>query len=150
MLTERIIRDTRPAQKTRILWDNQVKGLGVRITPTGLKAYVLDYRMDGRRHRAVLARASEISLREARKRAGAELVRIRAGESDPLTRRREARIALTVNEGLDRFFAEHVPARLKAGLMARSTVSTYRRQAARYLRPAIGNRPIADVTSPRH
>ena len=146
MLTERIIRDSGPALKTRILWDNQVKGLGVRITPTGLKAYVLDYRMSGRRHRAVLARTSELSLREARKRAGAELVRIRTGESDPLTRRREARIALTVNEGLDRFFAEYVPTRIEAGRMAKSTVDIYRRQAARYLRPALGKRQIADVT----
>ncbi len=146
MLTERMIRDSRPALNTRILWDNQVKGLGVRITPTGLKAYVLDYRMSGRRHRAVLARTSELSLRDARKRAGAELVRIRAGESDPLTRRREARMALTVNEGLDRFFAEYVPTRIEVGRMAKSTVDIYRRQAARYLRPALGKRQIADVT----
>ena len=75
MLSERIIRDTQAETKTRILWDQEVKGLGVRITPGGTKAYVLDYRMHGRRHRVVLARTAEISLEEVRKRAGAERVR---------------------------------------------------------------------------
>ena len=146
MLTERIIRDAQPEPKTRILWDQEVKGLGVRITPKGTKAYVLDYRMNGRRHRVVLARTAEISLEEVRKRAGAERVRVRAGESDLLTRRREARASPTVNEGLERFFAEYVPARLAAGRMAPGTVDGYRQQATRYLRPALGRRRIADIT----
>ena len=146
MLTERIIRNARAEPKTRILWDQEVKGLGVRITPKGTKAYVLDYRMNGRRHRVVLARTTEISLEGVRKRAGAERVRIRAGEGDLLTRRREARTSPTVNEGLDRFFAEYVPARLAAGRMAPGTVNTYRQQATRYLRPALGRRQIVDVT----
>ena len=146
MLSERIIRDTGPTPKTRILWDDQVRGLGVRITPKGVKAYVLDYRINGRRHRVVLARTTELALKDARQRAGAELVRIRAGESDLLTRRREARVALTVDEGLERFFAEYVPARLKAGRLAPRTAYNYRRQAARHLRPALGRRRIPDVT----
>ena len=111
-LAERTIRDAQPGPKQRFLWDAQVKGLGVRITPAGSKAYVLDYRIHGRRRRGVLARVSEISLREARCRAGAELARIRAGESNPLTRRQEAREAPTVNDGIDRFFGpESVHAR---------------------------------------
>ena len=104
-----------------------------------------DYRINGRRHRVVLARTAEISLAEIRKRAGAERVRIRAGEDDLLTRRREARASPTVNEGLERFFAEYVPARLAAGRMAPGTVNTYRQQATRYLRPALGRRRIADI-----
>ena len=84
MLSELIIRDTRPEPKTRILWDHKVKGLGVRITPKGVKAYVLDYRINGRRHRVVLARTAELSLSKARERAGAELVR------DPRGRGRSA------------------------------------------------------------
>ena len=146
MLSELIIRDTRAEPKTRILWDHKVKGLGVRITPKGVKAYVLDYRINGRRHRVVLARTAELSLSKARERAGAELVRIRAGEDDLLTRRREARASPTVNEGLERFFAEYVPARLAAGRMAQGTVDSYRRQAACHLRPALGRRRIPDIT----
>ena len=145
-LTERTIRDAQPGPKQRFLWDAQVKGLGVRITPAGSKAYVLDYRIHGRRRRGVLARVSEISLREARQRAGAELARIRAGESDPLTRRQEAREAPTVNGGIDRFFGEHAPARIATERLTERTVREYRWQADRHIRPAIGKRRIEDVT----
>ena len=146
MLTERLIRDTPPGGKDRILGDAQIKGLGVRIRTSGTKTYILNYRVSGREHRVTLARVGEMALREARERAGAELVRIRAGEADPLTRRREARGAPTVNEGLERFFTEYAPARVEAGRLALGTVDGYRRQAARYLRPALGERRIVDIT----
>ena len=145
-LTERTIRDAQPGPKQRFLWDAQVKGLGVRITPAGSKAYVLDYRMHERRRRPVLARVSEISLREARQRASAELARIRAGESDPLTRRQEAREAPTVNDGIDRFFGEYAPARIATERLTERTAREYRWQADRHIRPAIGKRRIEDVT----
>ena len=144
-LTERTIRDAQPGSKQRFLWDAQVKGLGVRVTMAGSKAYVLDYRMHGRRRRAVLARVSEVSLREARQRAGAELARIRAGESDPLTRRQEASAAPTVNDGLDRFFGEWAPTRIATERLTERTTREYRWQAERYVRPAIGRLRIEDV-----
>ena len=144
-LTERTIRDAQPGSKQRFLWDAQVKGLGVRITTAGSKAYVLDYRMHGRRRRAVLARVSEVSLREARLRAGAELARIRAGETDPLTRRQEARAAPTVNDGLDRFFGEYAPNRIATERLTERTTREYRWQAERHVRPALGRLRIEDV-----
>ena len=146
MLTERIIRDARPGAKTRILWDAQVKGLGVRITPGGAKSYVLNYRVGGRSKRATLGRVSELALKAARERAGAELAAIRAGESDPVERRREAREAPTVSDGLDRFFDEFVPGRIAMGRLKDSTVREYRHQAERPIRPALGKLRIANVT----
>ena len=88
MLTERKIRDAKPGPKTVIMRDGEVTGLAVRIAPGGTKAYVLDYRANGRRRLATLARCSEISLKEVRAIAGRELVAIRAGEAGPLRRRR--------------------------------------------------------------
>ena len=63
MLTERRIRDAKPGPKTRILWDAQVKGLGVRITPAGAKSFILNYYVGGRERRATLARVSEVTLK---------------------------------------------------------------------------------------
>ena len=146
MLTERRIRDLKPAAKTAFLWDGQVTNLGVRITPKGAKAFVLFYRAAGRKHLATLARCSEISLKAARERAGRELAAIRDGDADPLERRREAREAPTVADGLDRFFGEYVPERIATGRMTETTARKYRNQADNYLRPAVGKRPVADVT----
>lgn len=145
MLTAKRIRDAKPEPKARILWDGQVKGLGVRITPRGAKSFVLNYRAGGRERRATLARCSEISLLAARERAGRELAAIRAGESDPLERRREAKEARTVNDGMDRFF-RYCDERIATGRLTQRTATEYRQQADRVIRPAIGRKAIADVT----
>ena len=145
MLTERRIRDAKPEPKTRFLWDGQVKGLGVRITPAGVKAFVLFYRTAGRKRLATLARVSELSLDAARKRAGEELAAIRNDNHDPLESRRELREAPTVNDGLDRFFGDFVEERIATGRMKPSTVREYRLQATATVRPAIGKRRIEDI-----
>ena len=139
MLTEKRIRDAKPGGKTRVLWDGQVRGLGVRIAAGGTKAYVLSYRAGGRKHIATLARCSEIGLREARERAGTELARVRDGEADVLSRRRETRAVPTVADGLDRFFAEFVVDRMALGKLKARTVHEYRLQAESVIRPALGS-----------
>ena len=146
MLTERRIRDAKPEARTRILWDSQVKGLGLRITPRGTKSYILNYRVAMRECRATLARTSELSLKAARERAAEELAAIRAGRPHPLERRHEANAAPTVADGLDRFFNKFTPARIDIGRMAARTVKEYRKQALQYLVPALGKRKIRDVT----
>ena len=147
MLTERIIRDAKPTGKAYTLWDSMVAGLGLQVTQAGKRNFVLRYKdATGRKRQAILCRASEVSLRNIRQRAGAELVRIRGGETDPLERRREAMEAPTVNEGLDRFFDEFVPERMATGRMTQATAAKYRNQADNYLRPALERRRVADVT----
>lgn len=69
MLTDRRIRDAKPGPKPIILWDSHVAGLGVRITPRGVKSFVLNYRADGRERRATLARVGVMTLKAARSRA---------------------------------------------------------------------------------
>lgn len=145
-LTEKRIRDAQPGATTFVIWDRVVKGFGLRVTPNSVKAYVLDYRADGRKRRFTLARAGELSLKDARERAGAELVAIRNGEADPLKRRRDIQAAPTVNDGLDLFFSDYVPRRIADGRMAPRTAKDYRAQADRTIRPGIGTMKIAEVT----
>ena len=139
MLTLRLIRDAKPGKKTRILWDAKVRGLGLRVTPGGVKAFILNYRVAGRERRATLGRYPAISLCAARERAGSELAGIRAGETDPLERRRETREAPTVADGLDRFFGQYVPARQAIGRLAPKTVEEYGYQARGIIRPALSD-----------
>ena len=145
-LTERRIRDARPGPRTRILWDAEVAGLGVRITAGGTKAYILNYRVAGRERRATLARFGELSLRAARERAAAELVAIRAGETDPLERRRAAGEAPTVADLVARFLEVEAPSRIKRGRLKPGTVEVYGYQCRKHILPAIGKRRVAEVT----
>ena len=146
MLTERIIRDAKPGPKPAFLWDRKVVGLGCKVAASGTKTYILNYRAAGRERRATLARCSEISLADARERAGRELAAIRNGEADPLKRRREAREAPTVAEFVRQFFEIEAPARIKRGRMKPGTVEVYRYQADKHILPAISKRRVEDVT----
>ncbi|NNL74686.1 MAG: DUF4102 domain-containing protein [Silicimonas sp.] len=78
-LTAKKVRDTKPANRNRIIWDDTIKGLGLRVTKGGARSFVLSYRADGRKRLMTLARVSEISLEDARKLAGDHLVRVRQG-----------------------------------------------------------------------
>lgn len=148
-LTERAIRDAKPGDKPFVIWDRAVAGFGVRVFPSGRKAFILNYRVAGRERRATLAQCAgkgALPLKDARERAARELAAIRAGETDPLRRQREARDAPTVADGLDRFFREFVPDRIAKGRLSERTAADYRAQANRSIRPALGSMKIAEVT----
>ena len=145
MLSERIVRDAKSDGRARTIWDREVTGLGLQITQAGKKNYVLRYIVAGRRRQAILCRAGEVSLREIRQRAGEELLRIRAGESDPLERQREAREAPTMADLCARFLSEYAPARMERGRMALRTVREYRYQIGHYILPPLGRLRVESV-----
>ena len=145
MLTEAKIRDFKPEAANRIHWDHAVKGLGVRVTPAGSKAYIIQYRAAGRSRRSTVAQCSAITLKRAREVAGAQLLAIRHEGDDPLRRRQDAVTSPSVGDGLDRFFREDGPRRVADKLMVPDTLATYRAQSERYIRPALGASKIADV-----
>ncbi len=146
MLTEKRIRDAVPGPRAFILWDRKVTGLGCRVFPSGKKAFVLSYRTGNQKRLATLARVGEISLAEARERAGRDLAAIRDGETDPLKRRRDARDAPTVTDGVTRFFEAYAPRRVADGRMTKRTVHDYRKQAELTILPALGRMKIKNVT----
>lgn len=144
-LTEKKVRDARPGDRTRIHWDGELKGLGLRVTAAGVKSYVLSYR-DPRRDKRLmtLARASEISLAAARQIAREHLVRIRAG-GDPLDERQQRKEAPTVAEGVEQFLKDHLPRKRARGRLSERTEREYTRQAYKHIVPALGRKRIKDV-----
>ena len=146
MLTERTIReakgqtDAEGKSQAYTIWDRRVMGLGLQITPNGVKNYVIRYRVGGQKRQAILARAGQISLRGARLRAGAELVRIRAGETDPLERERQVREAPTFADLWEHFKTVYAPERMAIQRLTAGTLHEYDNQAKRYLLPALKKR----------
>ena len=148
-LTEKKIRDLKPGSQTKIEWDggaHGVPGLGVRVTTGGVKAYVPNFRIHRREKRFTLGRCTAMSLQVARERAGLELAKIRSGEPDPLSRRKEAAAAPTVADLIQQFLEVEAPARIQRGRLKAGTVEVYAYQARRHLLPALGKRRVADVT----
>ncbi len=92
-----------------------------------------------------LARASEITLENARRMAGELLVQVRQG-ADPIEDRRSLRELPTMREAMDRYLGEHLERRLANGRLAERTLKEYRRQAARHVLPNIGSKRVMDVS----
>ena len=94
-----------------ILWDHEVKGLGLRITPNDVRTWVLSYRVHGRKHIMKVGRFGQpLTLPKARRKAIRELGRIDDG-NDPLeekrAQQREAAEAKTVSELCDTYLDRH-------------------------------------------
>lgn len=73
-----------------IIWDDEIKGFGVRIYPTGKKSFVLDYRDNNRKNLMVIGSYSVLTLDQARKDARAKLVGLNNG-INPLQERQKER-----------------------------------------------------------
>jgi integrase len=101
-----MVRKLTPADAGRIIYDGEVKGFGVRITPAGVKSFVLNYCIHGRERRLTIGRYPEISALVARQ----EALDLRAGIRngiDPLTERARARSVLTLGDFSNEYLRRH-------------------------------------------
>ncbi len=111
-LTKRAIDALEPRAKTFIVFDADVKGYGIRVEPSGLKSFVLEYRpgAGGRgviKRRVTLGRYGSMTPDQARKAALSTLAHVRLG-ADPQAEKSRQRAALTVAGLIDAFLESRV------------------------------------------
>ena len=146
-LTERRIRDARhDPDAITFIWDAGLPGFGLRISKTGVRAFVLWTRTGTKKRLLTLSRWPDLTLEGARKAATVELDAIASGKDDLLTRRAARRDAMTVAQGCAWFLDTYVPRRIGLGKMAERTAAEYGRQIKGYVLPALGHMKIASVT----
>jgi integrase len=106
-LTEKRIRDAVPvSDRDYQIFDDQIRGLAVRVNRSGAKAFTLDYRFAGRQRRMTLGRWPEWSVTAARQRAK-ELRRDIDLGHDPLSKRDDMREAPRIKDLIERYLKEH-------------------------------------------
>ena len=142
-LTNTAVLNARPSGRDFILWDTEVPGFGLRMTPSGYKSYVVRYGLaSGNRLQLSLGPASVLNVSEARRRA-----RVTIGEAlegaDPLEEKRRRRLQLgaSVGEVGERFLKEHVEPKRKP-----STAAGYRRQLGADFPAWLKKRPVGELT----
>ncbi len=97
-----------PQYGQRILWDAAVKGFGLRITANSAKAFVLDYRIDGRQRRITIGSFPDWTVAAARKFASEMKQDVDRG-IDPMAERQARRDAPTVCDLWERYQKEFLP-----------------------------------------
>ena len=87
-------------------WDTEVRGLGLRIYPTGRKAFVVGYRVGGRWRMMVLGSYGTMTLSQARIEARKLLVKARDGK-DPLDEKRRVAQGQTFGDLIGAYIERH-------------------------------------------
>lgn len=140
-LTKRKIDLLQPGEKDFTAWDDAVRGLGVRVRPTGKKVFVCKYRnAEGRQRKLTLGAYGVLTLDEARKRARQMIVDAARG-NDPAKKRSDAKTASRFADFAERYLREH------AGV--RKTPRSYKedeRMLRTKLIPKFGARKLIEIT----
>ena len=145
-LTKRVVDACQPASKDRLIFDSEVRGLALKVTPAGRKVYILQYRMGGRAsvtRRYTIGAHGELTPDQARRLAVELRSRIRMG-FDPLEEKKARSRPLPKA----RSFAETADAYLRhvAKTLRPSTAGESMRIIAYDVAPAWGDRAILAIT----
>ncbi len=127
-----------------------VSGLGLKVAPSGSRAWVLRTTVGGKRREFGLGGFPTISLASARERARTILDKIYAG-SDPLTAKREAKVALMAQKAKEVTFknlAQQYIDQHESGWKNSKHAAQWTSTLDTYAYPICGGMVVADVTTP--
>jgi integrase len=126
-----------------LFWDDSLKGFGLVVQPSGIKTYLVNYRIGGRLQRQIIGRHGVLTPDQARELARQVLAQVAAGE-DPVAKKRAQRIAgITIAELADIYLTEG-PA-LKPNKKA-SSWATDCSNIGRHIKPLLGDRSARELT----
>ncbi len=138
-ITKRNVDGLAPEARERVVWDDDLKGFGVRVHPSGRKVYIVKTRYRGRSVKATIGPHGAVTPAEARTRAAEIITGARAGQ-DPAGWNGRDDPSPTMRELGRRFLDEYVPSHCKA-----STAYEYRRSVELFVDPRIGARRVTDM-----
>ena len=143
-ITKRVVDAIQPGDRDVFLWDADLAGFGLKVTPTGKKTYVIQYRIPGLGRRGFAKRFSlgehgPLTPEEARRSARRELGRVAQGSS-PAAERAALKQMIRVSE-LSTSHLDEVDRRRKPG-----TAKEYRRLWEKHILPAFGTKQVSAVT----
>lgn len=142
-VNKRSVDALKPGASASFLWDDDLKGFGVKVTPAGALTYVLQYRMGGReaktRRYTIGAHGSPWTAAMAREEAE-RLSRLVGQGVDPVEadkKRRDDAVNLAFSAYADRFYAA------SKGDGWRSLIE---RSLRLHAKPVLGSKPITAIT----
>jgi len=138
-LTKQFITTTPPAEREAIHWDTEVPGLGLRVTTSGSKSFILKTRIGGGRlapiKKPTLGKVGDLTLDQAR--AKARTWKAMAADGVDPTRHKE-KAGRTVGDLCAEYLEVHAPRKRSA----RDDLAKIKQ----HIKPSMGRKLIKDVT----
>jgi integrase len=151
-LTKREVDAQKPASKDVFVWDTELKGFGLKVTPAGAKIYLIQYRMGGRGARVqrytIGRHGSPWTPESVRTEAGRLLGRVK-NKTDPAKEKKSAAAAHqadadapTLAAFADQYIEEYARPYKKP-----RTVEEDERNLRLHIKPALGRLKLKDITA---
>jgi integrase len=142
-ITKRVVDAAQPGERVYRIWDAELKGFGLKVTPTGSKTYIAVYRAGTGRsapqREYTLGKHGVLTPDQAREHARKVLSEARLG-ADPQAERKRLRGELTVAQLCDLYLEEGA-----SGKKA-STLKTDRYRIDSHIKPLLGRKTVSSVT----
>jgi integrase len=139
-LTQSFIEAQSGDGRDRIVFDSQVPGFGLRITPIGTKLFIVQARAAGRKRRLTIGMPPGMSLSKARGEALQALAAMRSGIDPTVERRARSAKSITIRALSERWLTEFVVPKLKP-----RTQYDYKQLLVSYILPALGHLTVAEI-----
>ncbi len=144
-ITKSSIDAAQSGAKDILLWDDRLPGFGCKVTPTGAKVFVYQYRIGGRgspARRYTIGKLGPITVEQARREAEKLALKVAQGIDPQRVKAERARIAI------DLAFSAYVE-RFHDAYLIKEWPASHRDALAllrRYAVPVLGNKPLIDIT----
>ncbi len=142
-ITKRAVDSITLAKTDRFLWDTDLHGFGLKVTPTGTRIYILQYRMGGRgsaSRRYTLGKHGPWTPDAARKEATRLLGLIATG-TDPAEAKQQDKGGLTLTIFAERYLKEYAELQKKP-----RSVAEDRRNLNNLVLPTLGAKRIDKIS----
>lgn len=120
-----------------VRWDTVIPGFGVRVYPSGRKAFILRFRVNGRKRLLTIGTYGPMTLEEARTQARKRVGEVADG-GDPVEQRKKARQGETVKALCDAYLERHASRKKSA--------KDDRRRIDQHILPLWSNRKADNIT----
>jgi len=145
-LTKKYVENLSPGTSDQIIWDTEIAGFGVKVTPTGKRSYFVKYRVgggrNGRQRKPSIGVHGIITCIQARQIAQDWLSEARAGR-DPLQARQSSSKAETLAMFCDIYVERHIVPHLKE-----KTQKDYAGLLAQHILPNLGKLSVRSISRP--
>lgn len=95
------------ANKVAYYYDSKTRGLGVRVTPTGVRSFIAYRKINNKPERITIGRYPDLSVEQARGKAATINAAIALG-GNPATQKRARSAELTVGQAFDQYHRRYV------------------------------------------
>ena len=140
-ISKRQVDATDPQERDVFIWDTDLKGFGLKVTPVGNRIYILQYRIGGRLRRYTIGKHGSPWTPDLARKEASRLIGLVAQGSDPAEIKTASNATPTIADLAKKFMAVHVAAKT-----AVRTGKEYSRLFDQIIIPAMGKRRVTDVT----